>query len=113
PTDWLSIRLARTEMLSGPGFIQYAPISRIDSQQQFAFAGNSELKPAQSTNYDASVSVYENHIGLFTLSAFNKTIEDHIIWVRFYSTPSRPLLPGLNIPDEWIVNPNTGQPNNP
>ena len=113
PTEWLKIRLARTKTLQRPGFNQYAPISRIDAQQQFAYAGNSNLKPSTSINYDASVSIYQSKVGLLTASAFHKTVEDHIIWVRFYSAPTRPVLPGLNIPDEWIVNPETGQPNNP
>lgn len=113
PTEWLKIRLARTETLQRPDFNQYAPISRIDAQQQFAFAGNSQLKPARSTNYDAAISIFQNKVGLFTAAAFHKTVEDHIIWVRFYSSPNRPVLPGLNIPDEWIVNPQTGQPINP
>lgn len=113
PNDWLQVRLARTKTLQRPGFMQYAPISRIDAQQQFAYAGNSQLRPSVSTNYDASVSIYERRVGLFTASAFHKQVQDHIIWVRFYSAPSRPVLPGLNIPDEWIVNPRTGQPINP
>ncbi len=113
PAPWLKIRLARTKTLQRPGYQQYAPISRIDAQQQYAYAGNSLLKPAQSTNYDAAVSIYQNYVGLFTAAAFHKSVQDHIIWVRYFSSPARPLLPGLNVPDEWIVDPKTGKPNNP
>ena len=103
PTDWLQLRLARTETLSRPDFYQYVPISRIDSQQQYAFAGNSKLKPAHSVNYDASMSIYTPKVGLFTISAFQKSIQDHIIWVRLYTTNRESPDPSLNIPDSWLA----------
>lgn len=102
PTDWLQVRLARTETLSRPDFFQYVPITRIDSQQQFAFAGNSKLKPAHSVNYDASISVYTPKVGLLTASAFHKSIQDHIIWVRLYTTNRELPDPGLNVPESWL-----------
>ena len=102
PTEWLQVHLARTETLSRPDFIQYVPITRISAMQDFAFAGNTDLRPSHTVNLDASVSVFERRIGLFTLSAFHKTMSDHIRWVRMFAIGNEAPA-GLNIPDSWLV----------
>lgn len=101
PTDWLKIRLARTETLSRPDYIQYAPITRIDAFRSSVNAANGLLKPSRATNYDASVSVYQNHVGLFTVSAFHKKIDDLIISVNYTLQEGVPLLEGTNVPQGW------------
>ncbi len=70
--------------------------------QDFAFAGNTDLKPSHVVNYDASASVFERRIGLFTLSAFHKSMKDHIRWVRMFAIGNEAPA-GLNIPDSWLV----------
>src|SRR5690625_7543383 len=79
---WLQAHMAHTKTLSRPDFIQYVPITLISAMQDFSFAGNTDLRQAHTVNLDASVSVFERRIGLFTLSAFHITITDHIRWVR-------------------------------
>lgn len=104
PVEWMKIRLARTETLTRPDFLQYTPITTIDGFRSTLRAANALLKPAQSTNYDAAVSVYENKVGLFTVAAFSKSIKDLIIPVSFNVSPlflSDALPPGLNIPTSW------------
>ena len=67
-------------------------------------AANGLLKPAHSVNYDASVSIYENYIGLFTVSGFYKSIDDLIMQVNFtlnQDIPSSLLPAGTNIPLDW------------
>ncbi len=102
PTSWLQVRLARTETLTRPDYIQYAPITTINNFRTYVRAANATLRPAHSTNYDASLSIYENHVGLFTVSAFQKNIEDLILWVDYYLHPEVGALPGMNIPEVWI-----------
>ncbi len=102
PTDWLKIRLARTETLTRPDFIQYAPITSINSYQSYVRAANAELRPAHSTNYDAAFSVYQSYVGLFTLAGFYKSIEDLIFQTNYWLRPGLDVLPGLNIPARWI-----------
>jgi TonB-dependent receptor len=102
PVHWLKVRLARTETLTRPDFIQYAPITRINSYQTYVRAANSLLKPAHSTNWDASISVYQNHLGLFTVSGFYKSIKDLIFQTNYYLRTGLPVLEGLNIPESWI-----------
>jgi TonB-dependent receptor len=115
PTDWLKIRLARTETLTRPDFTQYAPISRINTFYNYMRATNSQLKPSQSTNYDAAVSVYESHLGLLTVAGFHKDIQDLIFQVNQPVHPNilrdRPdvlefLTTNLNIPISWLTTAN-------
>jgi TonB-dependent receptor len=104
PAAWLKTRLAYTETLTRPDYIQYAPITSINSYQDYIRAANSKLKPAHSKNYDVAISVYENHIGLFTATGFYKDIDDLIFQTTLRLRPEviaqyTEILPGLNIPD--------------
>jgi TonB-dependent receptor len=112
PRDWLKIRLAGTKTLTRPDYNQYAPIARIDVFQAYVRATNSKLKPAQSNNLDAAVSVYQNHIGLFTVAGFYKEIKDLIFQVNHPIHPdiinSRPdvdslLHNNLNLLPSWTT----------
>jgi TonB-dependent receptor len=102
PTDWLSLRMAYTHTLTRPDFIQLAPISSINSYQNYARVANSSLKPAKATNWDISASVYENYIGLFTVSGFYKSIDDLIFQTRYQLRPGIPIMQGWNIPEGWV-----------
>ncbi len=82
PTDWLKVRLAYTETLTRPDYNQYAPITRMNAFQNYIRASNSLLKPAESKNYDAAISVYQSHVGLFTVAGFYKNIKDLIFQVN-------------------------------
>ena len=102
PTKWMKVRLARTETLTRPDFIQYAPITSINSYQSYIRAANSLLKPAHSTNYDAGISIFDNYIGLFSVAGFYKKIEDLIFQTSYILQPGVPVLAGLNIPETWL-----------
>ncbi len=106
PVDWIKIRLARTETLTRPDFIQYAPNTQLTNMRQNYQAANTLLKPAVSTNYDASISFYENKLGLLTVSGFHKNIEDLIYYRQFNISPDFLALgvtppAGANIPESW------------
>lgn len=103
PTDWLKIRLARTETIARPDYTQYIPRTNINFLGDQIQAGNSTLKPSRSYSYDASVSVYENKIGLFTTSVFHKRIVDLVRWTRFHSIALDEIPEGLNIPEGWLA----------
>jgi TonB-dependent receptor len=106
PRSWLDIRLAYTETLTRPDFIHYAPITSINSFQSYIRAANSLLKPSRSQNVDAAISVYQNHVGLFTVAGFYKEVSDLIFQtgyvIRRAGGVSVPVLPGLNIPEHWL-----------
>jgi TonB-dependent receptor len=103
PTDWMKIRLARTETLTRPDFLQYAPITQSNNNSSYVWAANSQLKPSRSTNWDGSVSIYEKYIGLFTASVFNKDVEDLIFQVNYKLNEGVPVLEGWNIPNNWVT----------
>jgi TonB-dependent receptor len=103
PLDWLKIRIARTETVSRPNYNYYTPISHINGFETSIQAANSQIRPSRATNYDLSVSVYENKVGLLTISPFHKRIEDNIIPVSFNLHPDieEEIPDGLNIPISW------------
>jgi TonB-dependent receptor len=102
PADWLTVRLARTETLTRPDYIQYAPITTINTYTNYIRAANALLRPAHATNYDAAVSVYQRYVGLLTASAFTKSIADLVISLNYRVHPDVPVLPGMNLPQAWI-----------
>ena len=103
PLDWLQVKLGRTETLAHPDFIQYAPISNISSDQSSINAANTQLKTARATNYDAAVSVYNNSIGLFSVSGFYKKIDDLIFYANYKLQPGLTPPSELNIPASWYA----------
>ncbi len=103
PTDWLQIKLARTETLAHPDFIQYAPITNISADQSTINAANTQLKTARSENYDAAISVFNNAIGLFSASGFYKKISNLIFYASYKLQPGLKPPPELNIPASWYA----------
>jgi TonB-dependent receptor len=80
-TDWLDLRLARTRSLSRPDFPLYSPRERIQESPRNVDRGNPSLRPASALNYDAFLSIYPRRLGLLTLGAFYKEIDD-VIYLR-------------------------------
>jgi TonB-dependent receptor len=103
PLDWLKFRLAFTKTLTRPDFRQYAPITFIDANQTQIVAANFDLKPAVSTNYDVALSVFDNSVGLFTVSGFYKQINDLIFSSTYAILPGIGPPPGSNIPASWVT----------
>jgi TonB-dependent receptor len=102
PADWLKVRLAGTQTLSRPDYRQYAPITFISANQDRIGASNSNLRPARSTNFDAAISVFNNSIGLFSVSGFYKRINDLVFSSRYDFRQGIPIPEGSNIPDRWV-----------
>jgi len=81
PLTWLDIRFAYSQTLSYPDYSMIIP--RIDapsnpSQTSPILWNNYDLKPSRSKNYDISMTFSDNTIGLFSVGAFQKNIEDLI-----------------------------------
>ncbi|MEX0720468.1 MAG: TonB-dependent receptor [Balneolaceae bacterium] len=75
PTGWMDVRLAYTKTLSRPDYTAIVPTVFVQNTNAGS-AGNPFLKPSVSQNYDVNVSFYNNQIGLFTVGAFYKEIEN-------------------------------------
>jgi TonB-dependent receptor len=76
PLPWFDIRLSYTNTLAYPDYNAIVP--RIDVGAGAIAWNNYALNPTRSANFDASVSFYDNSIGLFTVGGFWKQIRDLI-----------------------------------
>ncbi|UCE07459.1 MAG: TonB-dependent receptor, partial [bacterium] len=74
PSDWFDIKTSYTHTLSRPRFGDFVPKWKININS--LTYNNPYLEPALSKNIDLHFSFYGNKLGLFTIGAFNKTIED-------------------------------------
>ncbi|RPH92002.1 MAG: TonB-dependent receptor, partial [Calditrichaeota bacterium] len=74
PFQWFDVRLAYTHSLNRPDYRWLVPTQDISTKS--VRMNNLNIKPALSQNYDVYASVYENHIGLFTVGGFYKKIQD-------------------------------------
>lgn len=76
PTNWFDIRLAYTNTLSYQDYVSLAPRINVAQSAGILQYNGFNLKPIESTNYDVYLSFYNNTIGLFTVGAFFKQIEN-------------------------------------
>ena len=85
PTDWLDVRLASTKSIIYPDYRAVSPYLFADTYGTpiTVRLGNPYIKPAITQNYDIYASVYENHIGLFTVGFFYKEIKNLITDIQY------------------------------
>ena len=76
PLQWLQIHFAYTNTLNYPDYSAIVP--RYDVSLATIIYNNYSLRTASSENIDLAVSIYGNAVGLFTVNAFRKRIEDLI-----------------------------------
>lgn len=98
PARAIDLRFAYTQTLTRPDFRQYAPTTFVNQYLTWIRAGNPDLRPAQSTNYDIALSLHQRHLGLFTVAGFYKEITDLIHWTSFRLVSGQQILPDLRIP---------------
>ncbi len=107
PTDFLTVRVAAYRALARPDFDLRLPSFAYGSSN-FTI-GNPELKDSKAWNYEVNTQVYNNTIGLFSVSAFYKVIDDlyhqtnnvNVVWPS--GGPNQQL--GLN---GWTTNAQAG-----
>ncbi|NRB53935.1 MAG: TonB-dependent receptor [Saprospiraceae bacterium] len=86
--DWLDIRASYSNTLARPDFSFITPRAQINNTSTIITAGNPNLRHAQSENYDVFVSAYKGGLGLFTVGAFYKNINDIFIpWTIQLANP--------------------------
>ena len=104
PVYWASLRLARTKTLTRPNYNQYAPITSIDIFNFEIRAANSLLKPSTAVNYDASLQIVNNDLGLLGVSAFYKEIDNLVLDIIQPTADTLIALPeGTNVPLSWYL----------
>ena len=77
PTDYLTVRLAAYRALARPDFTMRLERYSADKQNgDLLVIGNSHLKDAKAWNYEVNTSIFSNTLGLISISAFYKEIDD-------------------------------------
>jgi TonB-dependent receptor len=84
-TDAIQFNGAVYKSEAKPDFLQISPLVLYTNPVSNSFtAQNPFLKPATAVNYDVSVSLFNNEIGLFTVGGFYKEISNLIITLANY-----------------------------
>jgi len=78
PTDFLSVRLAGYRAIARPDFNTRLAkvVARVTNPRDPLTVGNPHLKNAKSWNFEANTSLYGKDIGLFSVSAYFRRIDD-------------------------------------
>jgi TonB-dependent receptor len=77
PTDFLTVRLAAYRALARPDFTMRLERYSADKQNgNLLVIGNSHLRDAKAWNYEVNTSIFSNTLGLISISAFYKEIDD-------------------------------------
>ncbi|GJQ63851.1 MAG: TonB-dependent receptor [Melioribacteraceae bacterium] len=103
-TDWMNVRLAAYKALARPDFnmrlntyFAWDPASSSGNQQ--LVMGNTNLKTAKAWNFEINTSFYGNEIGLISVSAFYKEIEDMYHMLSGYPTRGNAIINSLGL--DW------------
>ncbi len=77
PTDYLNVRFAAYRALARPDYNLRLPIFFVASGPPATFViGNPGLKDAKAWNFEVNTQVYSGKVGLVSVSAFYKIIDD-------------------------------------
>jgi len=81
PLTWFDLRLSAAKTLTRPDFSWIIPRFYYNASNYAISKANPDLKHATAWNFDASATVFSNEIGMITLGAFYKKIDN-----MFYRT---------------------------
>jgi TonB-dependent receptor len=111
PTDFMKVRVAAYKALARPDFnmrlerhIAGRP-AEVGSQLE-VYVGNPNLKTARAWNFEANTSFFGNAIGLVSVSAYYKEIEDMFHMLNDFNTAGDSLLRYFGI--QWPSPTRTG-----
>lgn len=105
PTNFMKVRLAAYKALARPDFNmrldRYIAGRPAEVGTQFqVYVGNPKLKTAQAWNYEINTSFFSNNIGLISMSAYYKEIEDMYHMLNNFNTVGDTLLQRFGI--GWV-----------
>ncbi len=75
-SDYTSIRLSGVMNFARANFTDVVPFANQDDDERFLFLGNPDLKPAEAINVDAMFEHYFQDVGVISLGAFYKSIDN-------------------------------------
>lgn len=104
PTRFMNIRLAAYRALARPDFNMrllsfFAWRDSETGGDRILVLGNPNLKTAKAWNYEVNTSFYGNKLGLFTISAFYKKIDDMYHMLNGITTSGDTLINDLGL--DW------------
>jgi len=78
PLDFMTVRFAAYRAIARPDFNTRFEkmVARVTSPRSTLVIGNPRLKNAKAWNFEVNTSLFGNEIGLFTVSAYYRTIDD-------------------------------------
>ncbi len=77
PTDFLTVRLAGYRALARPDYNMRLPRFSTANQQPVPITlGNTNIRNTKAWNFEVNTQIYNNAIGLISISAFYKKIDD-------------------------------------
>jgi TonB-dependent receptor len=96
-TEFSDVRYSYSQTLARPDYTQLSPHYVINSAYSAVYSGNPKLTPAHSYNHDLEFTIHSSEIGLISLGAFYKTINNFTYYTsyRLYSAPAV-IPPGLD-----------------
>ncbi|MEM0992491.1 MAG: TonB-dependent receptor, partial [Bacteroidota bacterium] len=74
--DWLDVRASYATTLARPDFNFITPRSQVDNNALRITTGNPDLLYARAQNYDFFVTAYQSKLGLLSVGAFYKSIDN-------------------------------------
>jgi TonB-dependent receptor len=95
PTDFMNIRLSAYRGLSRPDFNYRLPTYIFSTN--YLILGNTNLKNEDAWNFNTNVQFYGNSIGLLSVSAFYKKINNEVEYLNAVPIQSRAFLDSLGI----------------
>lgn len=79
----LDLRYAYTQSLARPDYHQLSPKFTISYDGNNVWAGNPKLKTARAYNHDAQISIHGSKLGLLSVGAFHKKVEDFTYYTQY------------------------------
>lgn len=80
---WMDIRYAYTQSLARPDYHQLSPKFTISYDGGAVWAGNPKLKTAHAYNHDLVVTWHGSRLGLLSVGAFYKKVEDFTYYTQY------------------------------
>ncbi len=99
------IRFAYTNTIARPNYVELVPFRNIIREDDAIQLGNPDLEPAKSMNLDLTAEYYFTNIGLISVGAFYKDIED-FSYVSFSEATDNSL--GANTQGFTVFTPRNG-----
>jgi TonB-dependent receptor len=88
--DWGDIRYSYSQTLARPDYYQLSPHYSMTFSKTAIYAGNPNLKTAQSYNHDLLLTLHSNELGLFSIGGYYKEVKNFTFYTQYSLHKSAP-----------------------